>query len=221
MKVKILSSLKTKYANLGFGDKAFDGVAEYLSKSVTEEAQIETAISGVEVLLKSFQGDIDKVRGEKTTLQKQYDELKEKAEKGEGQHGKGGGKEKDKTDEEPPAWFKIHLEQQDAKFKALEQIGINKSRRTVYEEKIKELPDEMKASKLRDFDRISGTFKDDNDFNGYLTEVETDVTKITQSLADAGLSKFKKPGSGGESKTEEDQFIKQMQEINSVKEEKK
>ncbi len=87
MKTKILSQLKTKYANLGFGEKAFDGVADYLSKTVTEESQIEAAIAGVEPLLKAFQGDVDKVRTEKSELQKQYDELKAKQEKG-GEPGK-------------------------------------------------------------------------------------------------------------------------------------
>ena len=80
MKGKILVALKTKYKTFGFGDKAFDGVADYLSKTVTEESQIETAISGVEGLLKAFQGDIDTVRNEKTGLQKQLDELKNKIE---------------------------------------------------------------------------------------------------------------------------------------------
>lgn len=81
MKEKILVALKTKYKTFGFGDKAFDGVADYLSKTVTEESQIETAISGVEGLLKAFQGDIDTVRNEKSGLQKQLDELKTKIEK--------------------------------------------------------------------------------------------------------------------------------------------
>lgn len=81
MKEKILVALKTKYKTFGFGDKAFDGVADYLSKTVTEESQIETAISGVEGLLKAFQGDIDTVRNEKSGLQKQLDELKNKIEK--------------------------------------------------------------------------------------------------------------------------------------------
>ncbi len=80
MKGKILVALKTKYKTFGFGDKAFDGVADYLSKTVTEESQIETAISGVEGLLKAFQGDIDTVRNEKSGLQKQLDELKNKIE---------------------------------------------------------------------------------------------------------------------------------------------
>lgn len=82
MKDKILSALKTKFSNLGFGEKALSGVADYLISTITEEAQIETAISGVENLLKAFQGDIDRVRTEKSDLQKQYEELK--AKQGEG-----------------------------------------------------------------------------------------------------------------------------------------
>ena len=80
MKAKILVGLKTKYKTFGFSDKAFDGVADYLSKTVTEEGQIETAIGGVEGLLKVFQGDVDFVRNEKSGLQKQFDELKNKLE---------------------------------------------------------------------------------------------------------------------------------------------
>lgn len=59
MKEKILTALKNKFKNLGFGDKAFDGVASFLEKTVTEENQVETAIAGVEPLLKAFQGDTD------------------------------------------------------------------------------------------------------------------------------------------------------------------
>ncbi|WP_106832257.1 hypothetical protein [Parabacteroides pacaensis] len=90
MKEKILVALKTKYKTFGFSDKAFDGVADYLSKTVTEESQIETAISGVEGLLKSFQGEVDFVRNEKSGLQKQLDELKAK-----------GGNPEEKAEEKP------------------------------------------------------------------------------------------------------------------------
>lgn len=97
MKEKILVALKTKYKTFGFGDKAFDGVADYLSKTVTEESQIETAISGVEGLLKSFQGDIDTVRNAKSGLQKELDELKKKIENAD--------KDKDKDkDKDVPEW---------------------------------------------------------------------------------------------------------------------
>lgn len=94
MKEKIFVALKTKYKTFGFGEKAFDGVADYLSKTVTEEGQVETAIGGVEGLLKAFQGDIDSVRNEKSGLQKQLDELKNKEKPN----------PEEKKDDDVPAW---------------------------------------------------------------------------------------------------------------------
>ena len=76
MKEKILVALKTKYSNLGFGAKALDGVASILEKSVTDESQIETAVSGVEPFLKVFQSDADRARTEYNALKGLYDELK-------------------------------------------------------------------------------------------------------------------------------------------------
>ena len=52
MKDLIFKALKTKYKNLGFSEKAFERVADYLAKAVTDEANIETAIDGVEGILK-------------------------------------------------------------------------------------------------------------------------------------------------------------------------
>jgi hypothetical protein len=59
VKESIISALKTKYSNLGFSEKTFTGVADYLAATVTEETQIETAITGVEPLLKLVQGEVD------------------------------------------------------------------------------------------------------------------------------------------------------------------
>lgn len=78
MKEKILLALRTKYAAFGLGDKVLDGVAESLSKTVTEESGIETAVSGVEPLLKSFQSNFDQLRNEKSGLQKKLEELEKK-----------------------------------------------------------------------------------------------------------------------------------------------
>lgn len=142
MKDKILSALKTKYANLGFGEKAFSGVADYLASSITEEAQIETAITGVENLLKAFQGDIDRVRTEKTELQKQYDELKAK---------QGTGGTPDKKDEPKPDDLKAMIAAAIAeaitplqtKLQTYEQKEVATARQTLIAEKAKglEIPD--------------------------------------------------------------------------------
>lgn len=82
MKTKIANALKTKYSNLGLGEKAFNGVAEFLvnTKTVEKEEDIENVIAGsnIEALLKAFQGDIDSVRTQKSALQREYDEYKAK-----------------------------------------------------------------------------------------------------------------------------------------------
>lgn len=46
---------------------------------------------------------------------------------------------------------------------------------------------------LRSFDRAASTFKDDEDFNGYLTEVQGDLDAIAQERSDKGLSNHEKP----------------------------
>ncbi len=46
---------------------------------------------------------------------------------------------------------------------------------------------------LRNFDRAASTFADDDDFNGYLTEVQGDLDAIAQENADKGLHGHEKP----------------------------
>lgn len=60
MKGKIETALKTKYKNLGFDEKTLNGVADYLSKTVTEESQIDTAVLGVESMLRIMQSENDR-----------------------------------------------------------------------------------------------------------------------------------------------------------------
>lgn len=76
MKEKILLALKTKYAALGLSEAVLDGIAESLSKTVTDEAGVETAVNGVEPILKSFQSSFDQLRNEKSGLQKELDTLR-------------------------------------------------------------------------------------------------------------------------------------------------
>lgn len=78
MKVEIMNALKTEYANMGLSERAIDGVASFLEKTVTEESQIEGAIKeeGVKNLLKSFQGDADSARNKFAALQKELDDYK-------------------------------------------------------------------------------------------------------------------------------------------------
>lgn len=95
----------------------FDGVASILEKSVTDESQIETAVGGVEPLLKVFQSDADRARTEYNALKGQYDVLKAKVEAsaaGGGEQGK-----KNAPGDEEPAWFKAYKQQQEERYNAI------------------------------------------------------------------------------------------------------
>ena len=78
MKQKIIAALKTRYKNIGLGEKAFDGVAAFLEKTVTKEEDIEATVAGDDVaaLVRAIQGDQDSLRARNTELQRSLDELK-------------------------------------------------------------------------------------------------------------------------------------------------
>lgn len=113
MKEKILTALKTKYSNLGFSSKVLDGIASSIEKSVTDESQIETAISGVEPFLKVFQSEADRARTEYNALKGQYDELKAKSEASSANEG--GQNEKNELDKEPE-WFTRYKQEQEERY---------------------------------------------------------------------------------------------------------
>lgn len=78
MRKKIAEALRNRYGNLGLTEKALDGVAGMLEKTVTEESQIQAAIEADEVsaLLKSIQGEADALRTARTQAQKELEEYK-------------------------------------------------------------------------------------------------------------------------------------------------
>lgn len=78
MKQKILTGLKNKYAHLGLSKEALDGVASVLEKTVKSEEEIETAVSGVEGLLKVFQSEADRERTNYNALKAAKEEIEKK-----------------------------------------------------------------------------------------------------------------------------------------------
>lgn len=204
MKEKILVALKTKYKTFGFGDKAFDGVADYLSKTVTEESAIETAIGGVENLLKAFQGDIDTVRNEKSGLQKQLDELKAK------------GDESKKDDKQPPA------DDLDAKLEALisAKVAPLQEKLSAYETKEAKATRQAqilgKAKELGIPDwRINEGFTITDDADE--ASISTTLSAIKQNIVTAGLEK----GNAGHPLSDEKEgFQNLMKEIGSQNDKK-
>jgi len=177
MKEKILSALKTKYSNLGFGDKAFDGVAEFLSKTITKEEDVETGIAGVEMLLKAFQGDIDKVRTELSTKTKELEDLKKKSPEPPKP-------EPPKPTADEPDWFKAWKEEQTKKLEALE-----KENQVFKAEKAKETRAAQIAAKVKELGipdwRMKGVAVpdelDETGITNFLTEIKQEL--VTQGLS--------------------------------------
>lgn len=177
MKEKILSALKTKYSNLGFGDKAFDGVAEFLSKTITKEEDVETGIAGVEMLLKAFQGDIDKVRTELSTKTKELEDLKKK-------NPEPPKPEPPKPSDDEPVWFKSWKEEQTKKLEALE-----KENQVFKAEKAKETRAAQIAAKVKELGipdwRMKGVAVpdelDETGITNFLTEIKQEL--VTQGLS--------------------------------------
>jgi hypothetical protein len=186
MKDKILQALKTKFKNLGFGDKAFDGVATFLAITVTEETAIETAISGVEPLLKSFQSDAD-ARVTSAVA-------KAKAEKEPGAEPKEP-KEPKKEGEDiaaiVAAAVKTAIEPIQQELSGFKGQKTFETRKQTLEAKLEKAPAKFKEKILKDFARMR--FEKDDEFDAYLTETETDLTAFTQEIADQGLGANKKP----------------------------
>ena len=80
MKTKILQELKQRYSNLGVSDKAFDGVADFLSKTITEEERIPEVVGNAESFLKAYQSDVDKERTSVSKLRKELEGYKKEKE---------------------------------------------------------------------------------------------------------------------------------------------
>jgi hypothetical protein len=214
--MEVIQKLKPKAASLGFNDKELEAVANQIKVTLPENAtdeQIDAAIDAALPILKVTQTAVNRIVNANKKKEGHPD-----VPDGSGEPKRKGGEDQNSDEDEEPAWFKKFRTEQEERLNKIEQENVTKSRRTVIEEMIKDLPEKTRASKVKDFDRM--VFKDDTDFEAYKTELTADVTAIKQELADAGLSKFKIPGGGDPAKTAEEDFVKTMAEINKHEEKK-
>jgi len=185
MKQKILDFLKNKYKTLGFSDKAFDGVAEFLAKTITKEEDIETGTAGVEIILKGLQGDIDKrVTEAIATTKKEFDNKKDD----------------DKTNPDPskkkddtPDWAKQILTGTQALQAKVEQLE-KRDQQNAQLSSIKAKLSEAKVPEKFYKTLINGKdFKDDAELEALTTEIVTSWKEVEQDFADKGLGQHTKP----------------------------
>lgn len=218
MKEKLILALKTKYSNLGFTDKAFEGVANFLVATVTEDSQIETAVSGVDPLLKSFQGDVD--HRVNTAVKKAT----------EGMVPKPDGVEPTKTDPVIPAnetpTDKLLRETLEALKESNKQNGLlaervakieggaaTVTRQSTLDVAIKDAPAAYKEIIMKNFKYV----KDANQetFDSFLQETVDGLPAFTKSFNEDGLGRMPKPTISAKAETggKTSSFIEQMKAV--------
>jgi len=193
VKTKLLEALKTKNKTLGFSDKALDGVAEYLSKSVTKDEEVDATVAGAEPLLKAFQGDLDKrVTDAIVTAKAQWEKENSKPPTK---------KEETKTEKkeigDEPEWvksIKTSIEAMTSKVTAIEQVNLMQGQHS----KIKAKFEEAKVPEIYFGKLMAGkTFKDDAEIETFTNEIVTGWEQIKQINANEGLGQTHIPLLGG------------------------
>ena len=110
----------------------------------------------------------------------------------------------DDEDNDTPAWAKgliSSMEKMSERVSSLEKGNVSKSRKARLEEVLKDTGNFGKR-RLKEFDRIKDTFKDDDEFEEYLDEITEDLENYNQERADEGLGKVGAPGASTPNKKE-------------------
>ena len=166
MKVKLFEALKTKYSNFGFSQKTLEQVADYLGQTVTEETNIEPAVTGAEPLLKAFQGEFDKRVTEAVakakTEQRKPDTPPEPPKK---------------PDEDVPAWAKTMMERLESFEKKESQVQLTAKLKAKIADRV---PDSFLKGRAI-------TITSEADIDKLATDIEADYTAMKQDMVNQGV----------------------------------
>lgn len=195
MKEKILALLIAKFS--GVRKDVLNHMARTFALQVATEDDAKALVekitdAQVNEYVKEFRADVDKEVSDsnktfEANLKKKFNFVAKQTEPG----GKGG-KEDEPDPNDISAIVKAAVAEAvkpfQEKLSGYEADNIAKSRLQALNEKLKGCKDEnFKAQTLKDFARMN--FKDDEDFNEYLTGKATDIETANQGVADAELNK--------------------------------
>lgn len=191
MKTKILQQLKQRYSNLGVSEKAFDGVADFLSKTITEEERIAESVAGAESFLKAYQSDVDKERTSASALRKELEALKKEA-----QPKPTDPKPSDNQGNEPTEREKKMMQQLEAQQKQIELILGQRS----HEGKLAQITSLLGEKNIPESFytmALSGrTFGEDTNVGELVANIEQGYTKFQDEIANNRFGGAGKPEAG-------------------------
>lgn len=209
MKKEILEALKTKFA--GVQDAILNRIAEKLAKTVTDADGVATAIEGVtfQQVLESY-GDsraTEATQSAVTNYEKKHGikdgaKLDKKTDGGDeppAEQPEQGGNAAD----EVPAWAKALIEQNkklEERLAGFEGDRVANTRLEKLSGAIKSAPEKIRERYSKDFSRM--TFQDEEEFDSWIQEVQTDVNDIVNDLESKGA--VFSPPKGGASGSSDD-----------------
>lgn len=202
-KQMIKEALSNKYKNLGFDDKAFEGVADFAQTYIKEEADLATFVNGAELMLKGFQSSTDRLRTEKAQLEKEKNELAEKVKTLETTTETGTTSEPKPSAEETPAWAKILIDANTNLQKELDLIKQGESTKSILEQAkasffTDELDPERKSFAEIAFRERTTNITAETKLEDVLTNIKTYYNELCSG--DSGKGYIPKPASGGSDK---------------------
>lgn len=184
--VEKLSGLKSDLSNVS--DRTINDISDIFAPLITDE-NIEQLDLGL--LFKTLDGNINKITAtavETIKNQSKLDDkkpIKEEIKKEEIKENK---KEEEMSEQESEsALLRKELADLKAKLDQTEREKIANERRTIFNSKIDKAPEQFKKILNKNFDKIS--FNADDEFNSYLTDIETNIAEYSQSMAESGLNR--------------------------------
>lgn len=200
---QILTSIKTKYKNLGLSEDYLKVIAKRLVRTVKEESEIEDAVADVEDEMKFQQSQNDAIRTLKTQLKKFEEGEVEKGKKGESKKDNEDKGKKEESTEEIPAWAKSIIDSNKA---IQEKLAQNET------EKINETNEHKLISKLKELGvnenfyryQITGkTFENDEQIVEFANRIKENEEAYQQAINNTRLGNVEPPKFGGNVKENE------------------
>ncbi|MFJ1439289.1 hypothetical protein ACILPE_06085 [Capnocytophaga canimorsus] len=208
MKVKIFEMLKTKYKDIGVSKEVLEGVATNLSAFVKEETQIEPAVNGAELMLKSFQSYADNrvnaFKNESEKYKKEAEELKVKL------AGGNPNPPKNEGGEEVPSWANALIESQTALQKTVSELKTEKASQNLKESFVQKMKDKHIPESFYESSLFGREFSENGQVEDLANQISAGYEKFKQDSVNAGFTYVKPPESGG---TKTEPSDKETQEI--------
>lgn len=211
--------LKPKVKALGFNTKELKGIAAKIADNLTSaedasdedvNADIDTQIEAVLPYLSFGQSQANRLLDEwkkKNSSKDDEDDSDDDDDPDDESNRSKGKKSTKKTkekDDDVPEWVKglqQKFEELTGEIATLKGEKVTETRRSKLGTLLKDTGTFGK-SKLRDFAKMK--FENDEDFDEYFSNVESDLTEHNQELADKGLSKMGAPHAAGSGKQKEE-----------------